>query len=89
MLEVEKVDLTLPCYKDHTNGECVYGGYGYKLDNGDKIVCVDKNDSIEEQIMTLAHELVELHFPHIKHSKIDSFAIDMLKGLQLLKVVRQ
>ena len=61
---------------DHDNGLTCGGGYG----TGDTVY-IDERLSKEKQRLVLVHEVLEIHFPRVKHSRIDKAAIDILDCL--------
>ena len=61
---------------DHENHLDCGGGYGA----GD-CVYIDERLPREKQRLVLVHEVLEIHFPKVKHSRIDKCAIDILDCL--------
>lgn len=53
------------------------GGYGEHLESYNAVY-VDENLPPEKQRLVLVHEVLEIHFPRVKHSRIDKAAIDIL-----------
>ncbi len=64
---------------DHETKLTCGGGYGV----GDAVY-IDKRLPKEKQRLNLVHEVVELHFPGVKHSRIDKCAIDLIDCLRQL-----
>jgi hypothetical protein len=64
---------------DHESGLTCGGGYGF----GD-CVYIDERLSRDKQRLTLVHEVLEIHFPRVKHSRIDRCAIDLIDCLRQL-----
>ena len=67
---------------DHENGLTCGGGYG----TGD-CVYIDERLPEEKQRLTLVHEVLEIHFPRVKHSRIDKAAIDILDCMLQLNMI--
>ncbi|KKN27729.1 hypothetical protein LCGC14_0861530 [marine sediment metagenome] len=58
------------------------GGYG----TGDAVY-IDERLPKEKQRLTLVHEVLEIHFPRVKHSRIDKAAIDLIDCLLQLNMI--
>lgn len=73
-------------FRDNETGECAQKGCGHK-EHKTLYVYIDENLPPRQQLLTLAHEIIEIHFPHIKHSKIDGCGIDLIDAMLQLDFI--
>jgi uncharacterized membrane protein len=83
-LEVITVSITV--VKEQSAGTR-RGGGGY-AELSSRTIYIDPKLKSAKKILVILHEVLELDFPEVRHSRLDRAAIDIIDALQQTKVLR-